>query len=910
VPKLLSAVARSIVMGRSVAHGSPRTTSATRTNARRPSGGGPAPSPTESASAAPAVSCVPELLESRTHLSVAQDADGWTVVTPERDSRVIYVSSSAGDDDHSGRSPDRPVKSVAAGAALIRNNSSDQLLLKRGDVWDEAIGAWWKRGKSEQEPILIGAYGAGDRPRLNTGGRGAFNAGKSRHESIDHVSIIGLHLSAHTRLKGEDFVRSEGEAGIRLLAPTDDFLIEDCRIEGYKDNIIFADFFGPLTDITVRRSVIVDAYSIDHAHAQGLYATGVQGLTIEENVFDHNGWMEGVAGAGQTGFNHNVYLRADNKGVVVRGNVFANASSHGLQARSGGRVEDNLFLDNPIGMSFGLVNGSPATPGGVTGVVNGNVFLGARSIGSNGVRGWGMEVGNTRPGGGTVVSNNIFASAGEDGRNPAIVIGAGSNVLNADDAAGVNDLTIRGNVIYDWSDGIRIASSLKPGSTGLTAFGGLAVRDNDFQNLDGKAILHDMQFAAAAESWSGNRYDPRPKFTTQYNTVTWDRWKRDREPTAKASKVRYVEPGRTAASYNASLGGDRSTAAFVAAARAQSRETWRREHTATAAIEYVHGGFAEAGQAAPAAPGGATPPPAPQQPPAVPAAPPLATGPGGGDVVTSPVLPEPQPVPRDWSAPATPTAAAHLPGVIRLPAADAALAFQVTYADDAGIDATTLDGGDLRLAGRGGFDQSASLVSVQQTGAETVATYAVMPPEGGWGRAHRGRYALVTNAEQVRDADGHTVEPAELAEFKLAVARQRAPQRPPRAERPAKPARADRAPTVRKVKLATRGGDGGARVTAWFSKDVAASVGAEDLFLFAADGTRIDLSPLAVTYDTAKHAATWTLPGLPEGQRPSGRYRVVFPAWGITDAAGQMLDGDRDGEGGDDFAPAKTLKVR
>ena len=276
--------------------------------------------------------------------------------------------------------------------------------------------------------------------------------------------------------------------------------------------------------------------------------------------------------------------------------------------------------------------------------------------------------------------------------------------------------------------------------------------------------------------------------------------------------------------------------------------------------------------------------------------------------MSPPVLPEPQPIPRDWSAPATPTAAAHLPAHVRLAAPDAPLAFQVTFSDDAGVDATTLDTGDLRLTGRAGFDQPAALVSVQQTGGETIATYAVMPPEGGWGREHRGRYAIVANPEQVRDGDGHMLEPAELAEFKLAVAKRPAAERPPRPEPPARPARADRAPAVKRVKFAARG-DEGARVTAWFSKDVSASVGADDLFLFAADGTRIDPSLLAVSYDPAKNSATWTLPGLPDGQLPSGRYQVVLPGWGITDTAGQMLDGDRDGEGGDDFAPVRALRL-
>ena len=38
-------------------------------------------------------------------------------------------------------------------------------------------------------------------------------------------------------------------------------------------------------------------------------------------------------------FNHDVYMSSHNSGAVVRGNIFANASSHGLQARAGGIIE-------------------------------------------------------------------------------------------------------------------------------------------------------------------------------------------------------------------------------------------------------------------------------------------------------------------------------------------------------------------------------------------------------------------------------------------------------------------------------------------------------------------------------------------------------------------------------------------
>ena len=65
------------------------------------------------------------------------------------------------------------------------------------------------------------------------------------------------------------------------------------------------------------------------AHPQGLYAYAVDGLLIEENVFDHNGWNEAVPGAGADIYSHNLYIDNDNTGVVVRGNIIANGPRTG-----------------------------------------------------------------------------------------------------------------------------------------------------------------------------------------------------------------------------------------------------------------------------------------------------------------------------------------------------------------------------------------------------------------------------------------------------------------------------------------------------------------------------------------------------------------------------------------------------
>jgi hypothetical protein len=212
-----------------------------------------------------------EPLEMRTHLSVSQDPSGWTVITPEHDSRVIYVSSSSGNDKNNGRSPEKAVKSVSQAESMLRDHSGDQMLLKRGDSWNEALGGWSKAGRSASEPIVIGAYGAGARPLLKTGTNDGFYIGTE--SGIDHVAIMGLGFVAHTRLPGPSFTGSGEAIGLRVLGESDDLLVEDCFIQGYGNNITLQNFFGTISNVRVRRSVIVDAYAIAGvAHSQGIYA--------------------------------------------------------------------------------------------------------------------------------------------------------------------------------------------------------------------------------------------------------------------------------------------------------------------------------------------------------------------------------------------------------------------------------------------------------------------------------------------------------------------------------------------------------------------------------------------------------------------------------------------------------------
>ena len=73
-------------------------------------------------------------------------------------------------------------------------------------------------------------------------------------------------------------------------------LIEDCVVRDYGVDIDAQRNAGSVSDVSIRRSVVIDAYATSGT-PQGLYADGVHGLTLDGNVFDHNGWAAGVTGA-------------------------------------------------------------------------------------------------------------------------------------------------------------------------------------------------------------------------------------------------------------------------------------------------------------------------------------------------------------------------------------------------------------------------------------------------------------------------------------------------------------------------------------------------------------------------------------------------------------------------------------
>jgi len=519
---------------------------------------------------------------------------GWTVFTPSTDTRIVYVSSSSGSDSNDGLSPATPKRTLAAGYAQLRNRYPDWLLLKRGDVWtDEALGGtpingvpgtWQKSGRSATEMMVIGAYGEGPRPEIRSGIHpGIFLM--SGDASRDHLAIVGIHFYAHRRDPSNaafsSSAASQAPHGIQRYKDGVNFLIEDCVIRFY-NNAINLQTGGTegMRDVRIRRCIITDSYGVGN-HSQGIYTEYVDGLLIEECLFDHCGWNETVSGAVATIYNHNMYIKQDvNRNITIRNNIVARGAATGIQCRPGGDVWGNLVLYNPTGISMGhaQVTWPQYRP---SGRIVDNVILGGTDVNGD-PRGRGINLERCAD---VTIENNIVAHLGTQNVN-------GSNVAGIRTAIEHENLTIRNNIIYKW------ARSGTGQGLSFNGTGGrnILIQNNKVQQMDGGYVVWHAPSGFSQYAYQQNTYFSSRSGSTWFNHAGTERslssWVGvSGETGASSSQVSFPNPQRTVETYMQSLGRPATLEAFLNEARQQSRTNWRSEFTARAVVNYVREGF-------------------------------------------------------------------------------------------------------------------------------------------------------------------------------------------------------------------------------------------------------------------------------------------------------------------------------
>ncbi|HEC58026.1 hypothetical protein LCGC14_0480240 [marine sediment metagenome] len=317
-----------------------------------------------------------------------QDKNGWSIITPSVDSRMIYVSSSDGDDSKAKayfskdipdpRYPPASVvafKTISEALKLQRDGYPDWVLLKKGDEWQLDKTIYLRSGRSTKAPLVITSYGNSiQRPLINSGLETSIYLLKSR----SFIAITGVEFYANYR--DPDSTSFAGWSSIgaanAFVSVTGDtkevesILLEDNVFKFYSIGVVLTGK-SRHKHITVRRNQFLNSYSTT-GHSQGMFADNGS-ILIEENLLDHNGWYQQNYGTlnttaqGQaTYFNHNAYL-ADMLDTVIINNIFSHSSSIGIKLATYGNnseskneviskniiVDNNLFIEGEVGISAG-----------------------------------------------------------------------------------------------------------------------------------------------------------------------------------------------------------------------------------------------------------------------------------------------------------------------------------------------------------------------------------------------------------------------------------------------------------------------------------------------------------------------------------------------------------------------------
>jgi hypothetical protein len=217
------------------------------------------------------------------------NANGWTIIKSSADSKIIYVSSSEGNDSNIGESPEYPVATIERAKELVRNGYPDHILLKRGDEWimNEGLGSFYS-GRSAQEPMVVSYYGEkGDRPLIKT----EKSLVHIQNMERSHLAFIGLELYAYKHDPNSQVYESEsGVSGISFISASgENLLIEDCKFNYMQMGAYTTrrGGNGELKNFKFRRNIIIHSWAGDSYHIHEL-RTRVQGMYISGSGWDIN----------------------------------------------------------------------------------------------------------------------------------------------------------------------------------------------------------------------------------------------------------------------------------------------------------------------------------------------------------------------------------------------------------------------------------------------------------------------------------------------------------------------------------------------------------------------------------------------------------------------------------------------
>lgn len=505
------------------------------------------------------------------------DAQGWSIL-PElpAGARNVYVATVAqgGDDGNDGLSEGAPKATISAGWALIRSGVGDRLWLRRGGEWSASTISL-VNGASPQAPTVIGAWGTGDRPILDTGTSAAFATSFGNSRSYIVISQIE---SKHTGFTGA----STNPQFVNIIGIDNHILIEGCYTEECGEGYTVSRASG-ITNIALRRNTVYRSHhhngsgTADGGH--GIFCNGVTGLWLEENVALHCGWKPTVVD--RNDFAHGIYVQSTNYDVAAYRNIGVDNSAVGMHFRCEGTCQDNFFSGNRSGLQLG--GGSSPISGGV--VVDGrwNVIQEA----GTGSAVAGLQCYNLRD---SVVQHNLVCTR-------TVGTGQVGAIFNGDQQGAVfTDNTVEDNVVHLWGGPVRIQGS-------AVQLAGTTFRRNQVESSDtannllvysslagAQAVTHGnnrlLRNGGSASHFTGTNFVPNPCTFAQYVDQIGD-------TTSTNAAHSYPDSTRTLIRYTDEVLelGDPTAAGLTTELRAQQPNAWSTPLGANAINNWMRAGF-------------------------------------------------------------------------------------------------------------------------------------------------------------------------------------------------------------------------------------------------------------------------------------------------------------------------------
>jgi len=564
------------------------------------------------------------LTVSAEEIDVTRDANGWSVFVPHADARIMYVDPVGGDDgaavyyapSHAavGSDPFDPIGPIAAYSTFTealgdaRTGYGDWILLKKGIVLRENTGSGGDpyvtrrlpAGLSAAYPTLFGTYGTGAMPRVETRSMGI-----DVHGAASYVAVQGIDFYAYTRDPENVAFVPEGDnssAGLHLFsagsAVSTGRLIEGCKFRFFYNNghvsVLAGDWdAGARMDgITIRRTSFLDAFPVTaDGRAQGLLM-GSAGVTVDECIFDHNGWFVQDGSNIGNSFSQNIYM-GSMQGVTVKNTISSRPASIGIKNASYGVTgpgyghdvtwTDNLIVDAEVALSYWAL---AVTDGGLPGdedvVITGNVVSHTGTTRpTNRSLAWGFDPAGINR---LLFADNLFVDQAAD--QPGYLLRPRGYL---------KDAVFSGNVFHDIPAGYGINPTVDT-SNPYNTDSSIEFRENIF-DLVGN--VNQIAYAAYDISGTINLAD-----NTYYNAAadgtrfyhnginrTDAQWISETGDNSAFTQPTFTDDTRSIESYLDSIGETATIASFYLLIRSMGFDNWDTRLTAPAVNSYIRTGF-------------------------------------------------------------------------------------------------------------------------------------------------------------------------------------------------------------------------------------------------------------------------------------------------------------------------------